>query len=246
MKPLHMPRVDLRYWFAILLASVCGTNLGEYYAHESGLGLGAGLAALAVLCAAVFVIERLDTRVTELYYWLVILIIRTGATNIADTLAFRVRVPEPELSLLLAALIIVFALWQNRGLSPAAYQGPQRTLPPASGPYWCAMLGAGVLGTVDGDVSSHLIGQGPASMLLLALLCFALTLKSWGPLFGGLAVYWIRVVIARTAGTAIGEFLAEDRHLSLGLPTATFFTVLAFFGVALLWRPERTASTRPR
>jgi uncharacterized membrane-anchored protein len=243
MKPIHMPQVDLRYWCAILLASVSGTNLGDYYAHEFGLGLGLGLTALAVLCAAVFVIERLDTRVTQLYYWLVILIIRTGATIIADTLAFRVRVPEPWLSLLLVALIGAFAVWQNRGLPPAAYLGPQRTLPPATAPYWLAMLCAGVLGAVDGNVSSQLIGQGPASMLFFALLCFALTLKNWGPLFGGLAVYWIRVVVARTAGTAIGELLAEDRNLNLGLPTATFFTVLAFFGVALLWRPERTAST---
>lgn len=244
MKPIHMPRIDLRYWVAILLASVCGTNLGDYYAHEAGLGLGLGLVVLALLCGVVFAIERLDGRPTEIYYWLVILIIRTGATNIADTLAFRVRVPEPWLSILLALLIAAFATWQNRGLPPDAYRGPNRTVPPAGAAYWLAMLGAGVLGTVDGDVSSHLVGQGPASVLLLATLCAALLLRSWGPLFGGLAVYWIRVVIARTAGTAIGDFLAEDRRLDIGLGAATVFTVLAFVFLALVWQPRRDDSRR--
>ncbi len=38
MKQIHMPRVDAQYWTATTLASVFGTNLGGFYAHESGLG----------------------------------------------------------------------------------------------------------------------------------------------------------------------------------------------------------------
>ncbi len=29
MKPIHVPRIDNRYWLAILLASVFGTNIGD-------------------------------------------------------------------------------------------------------------------------------------------------------------------------------------------------------------------------
>jgi uncharacterized membrane-anchored protein len=239
MKPEHMPRVDARYWCAILFASICGTNLGDYYAHESGLSLMAGVAGLAALGAIVFLVQRFDVRVTEAYYWLVILIIRTGATNLADYLAFRIRIPEPALSIGLAAAIAVFAVWQNRHLPAEAYRGANRTLPPATTPYWLAMLGAGVLGTVDGDVASHLLGQGPAAVLLTAILLVALGLKDRGPLFGGLLTYWVRIAIARTAGTAIGDFLAEDPHLALGLGNATFLTALAFAGITILWRPRR-------
>lgn len=78
MKSIHVPRVDARYWLAILLASVFGMNLGDLYAHESGLGIGKGLLVLAVLAGVAFVAERFDDRRHELWYWLVILIIRTG------------------------------------------------------------------------------------------------------------------------------------------------------------------------
>lgn len=60
MKQIHTPRVDARYWTAITLASVSGTNLGDFYAHESGLGIIKGLAVLALLAAIAFVIEHRD------------------------------------------------------------------------------------------------------------------------------------------------------------------------------------------
>src|ERR1700761_2927146 len=107
MKLMHTPRIDARYWIAITLASVFGTNMGDFYAHESGLGIVKGLAVLALLTAIVFVAERFEDRRHEAYYWLVIIIIRTGATNIADYLAFRVHVPKLPLSLGLAAIILL-------------------------------------------------------------------------------------------------------------------------------------------
>ena len=103
MKYIHVPRIDARYWTGITLASVFGTNLGDFYAHESGLGIVQGLAVLALLAAIVFVIERFEQRRHQAYYWLVIILIRTGATNIADYLAYRARVPELSLTLGLVA-----------------------------------------------------------------------------------------------------------------------------------------------
>ena len=51
MKLIHTPRVNARYWTAIALASVFGTNLGDFYAHESGLGIVKGLSVLALIAA---------------------------------------------------------------------------------------------------------------------------------------------------------------------------------------------------
>ena len=79
--------MNKRYWTAITLASVFGTNTGDLYAHESGLGIAKGLAVLALLIAVVFAIERFKHRRHEAYYWLVLILIRTGVTNIADYLA---------------------------------------------------------------------------------------------------------------------------------------------------------------
>src|SRR5689334_1658969 len=123
MQKNHVPRIGAGYWGAILLASVFGTNLGDYYAHESGRGIVGGLVVLAALTVPVFVLERFDRRAHAVYYWLVIIIIRTGATNIADYLQFRVHIPQLPLSLALAALIAVFGYWQSRIGAAGARQG---------------------------------------------------------------------------------------------------------------------------
>src|SRR3954447_24868199 len=114
MRYVHTPRVNARYWSAITLASVFGTNLGDLYAHESGLGIVKGLAVLALLAAIGFFAEHFDDRRHKAYYWILIILIRTGATNIADYLAFHVRVPPVALTLGLIGLLCLFGWATHR------------------------------------------------------------------------------------------------------------------------------------
>jgi uncharacterized membrane-anchored protein len=228
-----MPLVDGRYWLGITLASVFGTNLGDFYAHESGLGTGFGLLVLVALVATVFAAERLDRRTSELYYWLVIIIIRTGATNIADYLAYRVRIPSVPLSVGLLVVLAALA-WRAK----PADRTPAGRLPDTGAAYWSAMLTAGVFGTVFGDVCSHLVGQGVASIalgLILGLVLLAARTRAAGTLF----LYWGTVAVARTAGTAIGDWLAENTVLHLGLPLSTLITGCTFVALLLMWRSRR-------
>ena len=242
MKPIHIPHVNGRYWLAILLASVFGTNLGDLYAHESGLGIGLGLLLLAVLAALAFLGERRDQRSHEAWYWLVIIIIRTGATNIADWLAFRLRVPPVALGLGLILLLVALA-WRT---SRVARTGPDtdRVLPATDAVYWAAMLTAGVLGTVLGDDASHGIGEGPASICLGLLLGLVL-LVTRGEV-RSIFTYWGIVAVARTAGTAIGDWLAGNRIINIGLPLSTLLTGVAFVAVLLLWRSRPKGDPRQR
>lgn len=233
MKPFHNPQVNGRYWLAILLASVFGTNLGDLYAHESGLGIGPGVLLLAALAAFAFVGERRDPRPHEAWYWLDIIIIRTGATNIADWLAFRVRVPPLALGLGLVLLLAGLA-WQMHRVARTGHNANRR-LPDTDAVYWAAMLTAGVLGTVLGDDASHAIGEGAASIGLGLLL--GLVLLVTGREVRTIFVYWGTVAVARTAGTAIGDWLAENHIISMGLPLSTLLTGIAFVAVLLLWRP---------
>lgn len=242
MKALHMPVVDGRYWLGILLASVFGTNLGDFYAHEAGLGIGLGLLVLAAIAGGVFAAERFDRRGAEFYYWLVIIIIRTGATNIADYLAYRVHIPALLLSAGLLAILAALA-WQATRVGPAqvgAMRGGR--MPDTGAAYWLAMLTAGVFGTVFGDVCSHLAGQGPAS-LALGLVLVLILVAGWKRAAGAIAFYWGTLAVARTAGTAMGDWLAENKALHIGLPLSTLITGCLFVGVLLVWRsrPMRQA-----
>jgi uncharacterized membrane-anchored protein len=233
MKYIHAPRVDTRYWTAITLASVFGTNMGDFYAHESGLGIVNGLLVLAACAAAVFIVERFENLRHEVYYWLVIMFIRTGATNIADWLAYRAKVPEPWLTLSIAALIAIFAL----GTRSAKSKGETTTtsLPNTNAAYWMAMLGCGVFGTVLGDVCEHKFGEGFSAIALTAILL--VILMAWGKkAVGAMAMYWTIVAVARTAGTGIGDWLADEKFYKIGLSLSTLITGLVFVGVLLFWR----------
>lgn len=235
MKYIHTPRVNARYWTAITLASIFGTNLGDFYAHESGLNIVSGLAVLALLAAVVFVVERLEDRRHEAYYWLVIILIRTGATNIADYLAFRAKIPAFALTLGLLALLCLFGWGTHR--SSRAKLGDSSALPKTDAAYWLAMLTAGVFGTVMGDICEHAMGDGVAAIVLTALL-FAVLLAGRGRAAQIIALYWTTVAVARTAGTALGDWLAESKSLNIGLPHCTLLTGIAFVAVLLFWRSQ--------
>lgn len=229
MQTRHVPRIDRRYWFGILFASIFGTNLGDFYAHESGLGLGLGLLVLVVLFAVTCWVETKDRLEHEIFYWLAIIIIRTGATNIADFLAYRVRIPGLVLTAGLALIIAIF------GWLGSAPRGSGSSLAKTGLSYWGAMLAAGVFGTVAGDISSHDVGQGPASIGLGLVLVLLLTMAK-SRVGTTVALYWCAVALARTAGTCMGDWLAENKLLHIGLPISTLLTGAAFVAILTCWR----------
>jgi uncharacterized membrane-anchored protein len=61
------------------------------------------------------------------------------------------------------------------------------------------------------------------------------------------ALYWFTIAVARTAGTAIGDWLAENERIPIGLPLATLITGLSFVAVLVLWRsrPQAAAQSAP-
>lgn len=174
--------------------------------------------------------EHRDGRPHEAWYWLAI-IVRTGATNIADYLAFRLRIPPSVLGLGLALLLAALA-WRTHRIAPAE-PGADRRLPGTGAAYSAAMLTAGVLGTVLGDDASHSVGQGSASIVLGVL--FAAALLTTGGVVRTITAHWSTVAVARTAGTSIGDWLAENHLLDIGLPLSTLLTGVAFAGLLLLW-----------
>lgn len=238
----HMPRVNARYWSAITFASLFGTNMGDLYAHELGLGIVRGIAILAALAAAVFVVERRDETPRELFYWLVIIIIRTGATNIADF--FKHQMAWSLFGALLAVLMIATGWASTRSHDAEERAAETKGMPKTGSLYWIAMLAAGVFGTFFGDVASHLVGKGPASIGLGILLLGALAQwRRWGA--SRIWLYWLAVAVARTAGTAMGDFLAETKSLGVGLPLSTLITGSVFVLILVLW-PRQAAAVPSR
>ena len=101
------------------------------------------------------------------------------------------------------------------------------------------MLAAGVFGTVGGDIASHTLGGGTASLALVSLLA-GVMIWSYGRASSIIAIYWLTIAVARTAGIAIGDWMAESQMLGLGLQLATVLTTATFIGMVFIWHPPRS------
>jgi len=240
MHPRNLPTIDARYWTAIVAASMCGANTGDFASRILHLGHTKGLLPFALIFALIVWAERHAKRTTELYYWMAIIVVRTAATNLADLGTHDLKLGYVPVELGLAGLMTAMLLMT--GESQRSVRREWRDLPAADTVYWIVMLAAGTLGTALGDwVAGELkLGLGFGSVALAAILGGILLIatryghmtKPW---------YWLSIVAARTLGTTLGDFLASRRGLNLGLWVSTLCTSLLLISILVLWK-SRTAA----
>ena len=85
------------YWTVILTTSTAGTTMSDFLDRTAGLGYAKGAALLVTGLAAVLVawrltegtlsVDRIETRRSELFYWIAILVSNTLGTALGDFLA---------------------------------------------------------------------------------------------------------------------------------------------------------------
>jgi uncharacterized membrane-anchored protein len=240
----HLPTLNARYWVALCLASIFGANMGDFFAHNIGLGHVAGLPFLAVAFGAVLLAAHADKTSRKAYYWVAIILVRTAATNLADFAAGDLHQPRPwiiaGLTLALAATLYVSYPASGRYRTEAPRE--TKVLYADTG-YWIGMLLAGTLGTVIGDYVSHNLhfGDAEASVILGGLLVLLIAI-GWQRLLWTIPYYWLTVVMVRSAGTVVGDLLA-GRNL-LGLASSTLVTGLAFTAALLFWHDRKSKRFR--
>jgi uncharacterized membrane-anchored protein len=237
MQQIHLPTLGTRYWAALCLASIFGANMGDFFAHNLGLGHVAGLPFQALALIIVVVSERFDRNVHQAYYWTAIIIVRTAATNFADFACGDMKLPRLLVMAGLAALLVaaLLASWQFvwRGQPEKACDGG--LVLRADAGYWTSMFIAGTLGTVIGDYCSHNLRlEDAGAALVLGSLLALLFVATRNGLLQSLSYYWLTIVAVRAAGTVVGDLLA-GRHM-LGLPTSTLFTGILFVGLLTAWK----------
>jgi uncharacterized membrane-anchored protein len=230
------PKIGPRYWTAILIASMCGTNAGDFFPDVLKLSTGVGLLILIGLFALIVIADRMTQHGNEAFYWLAILVVRAAATNVADysigSMHFSYITVSAALAVLLGILLIMHV---NSG--PKATTGD---LPPTNAFYWFTMLTAGSLGTVIGDGVGHAFSSVQIGVPIsagLATLTFAIILGARSGLkWTTGTAYWVAVVAVRWWGTNFGDMLAF--FLSLTVSLVATGAVLAL--VLIFWRAPLT------
>jgi uncharacterized membrane-anchored protein len=222
---------------------MAGANTGDFAARYLHLGHTGGLLPLALIFLAIVWAETRARRTTELYYWLAIIVLRTGATNLADLMTHDLHLGYPLTLAALTALIIavlLFVYWRDGGAATAASDG--RKLPATDSAYWIAMLTAGTLGTAGGDFVADEVGLGVGYGSLVLFAIFLVVLLG-ATRIGKMSLfwYWAAIVAARTAGTTMGDFLPGRRGLDLGLPLSTTITLTMLAAIVIIWRAREGA-----
>jgi uncharacterized membrane-anchored protein len=244
----NLPTIDGRYWVAIVVASMAGANTGDFAARYLHLGHTLGLVPLALIFCLIVWLEQRSKVATEAYYWLAIIVLRTGATNLADLATHDLKLGYGlTLAGLTVFLIAVLIFERMREGSPETARMDDRPKLPATNlPYWIAMLTAGTLGTAAGDwVADELaLGVGWGSVftgaIFLAVLFVSIRFRRMT-----IPWYWASIVAARTAGTVMGDFLANRHGLSLGLPISTACTLTLLACIVIFWCSSNTAKSAP-
>jgi uncharacterized membrane-anchored protein len=235
-----LPRIDGRYWLALSAASIFGTNTGDFVAGYLHIGHLAGLPWLLALFAAILLLERVSPVKTPLWFWAAIITMRTAATNVGDAfhdfgLGFGVSVP-----IMLVLFIASVALYAR--LTPARSAGDDTVKVNTS--YWVAMMLAGVLGTVGGDLAARWLSNPGAATTFFLIAAVAIAYFGRRGILLAAAPYWATVGLIRTAGTAGGDTVAH----TIGLAPSTVFTGILFlvFVVASSRTPAATAAAAAR
>src|SRR3954470_17084224 len=128
MQTRNLPVISGRYWIAILVASMCGANTGDFLSHNLNLGHYRGLLPLAVIFAVIIWAEKRARIATEAYYWLAIIVLRTAATNLADLCTHDLKLGYGATEIGLTLLLIAF-LVADRSRSPSITSVAQQDRP---------------------------------------------------------------------------------------------------------------------
>lgn len=246
MQSKHLPALGPRFWGALCFASVFGANMGDFFAHNLGLGHVAGLPFLAAAFAVIVIVERFDRSAHEAWYWLAIVVVRTAATNLADFFCGDLKQPRLWVmaGLAVALAAVVAFVWRRwRQSTDPAQRDPRLLVLRADTGYWMSMLVAGTLGTVLGDYVSHdlHLSLAVASLVLGLVLAAFFAIGSRGLIWTS-AFYWSTVVLVRAAGTTVGDFFAHRNMLGLALGTAASGAAFVLFLV--LWNGRQPAAPR--
>ena len=231
-----LPRINTRYWLALSAASIFGTNTGDFVAGYLHLGHLAGLPWLLAAFLAIVALERASPVKTPLWFWAAIIVMRTAATNVGDAfhdfrMGFGISVPVSLLLFVLTATLYA-------RLAPSRAVGDDTVRVNAA--YWVAMMMAGVLGTVGGDLAARWLSEPGAAFLFFALAATSIAYFGRRGVLLGAAAYWISVGLVRTAGTAAGDAIAHR----IGLAPATVLTGVVFLA-RVVFSSRSPAVVRP-
>ncbi|MFI4998434.1 MAG: hypothetical protein ACHQK9_01035 [Reyranellales bacterium] len=246
----HVPSIGARSWTILLVASICGANVGDILTQFLVMGFVGRMLLLAAVLTLIFTGERYDRSKTHAWYWMAVVIIQAASTKLGDFLTIDLGFGRGAVIASLAALLVItfvvvrsstaFFISEHMIARPGAAAKPM-----ADAAHWMAMVVASTLGSVASDFCTLGLGLGAVrgSLLLTGLLVGIFWLQRLRGT-NRMLFYWLAITLVRADGNALGDVIVRNSHLPAGLPLSATLTAIAMVVLLFLW--PRDSGRMPR
>jgi len=231
-----VPEVTILFWVVKILSTTVGETAADYLNENVGLGLSATTAIMALLLAAVLVVQFTVRRYIPSVYWLAVVLISVVGTLFSDNLVDNFGVSLWTTTAIFGAgLVVSFVAWfrSERTLSIHSIVTRRR-----EAFYWLAILFTFALGTSAGDLIAEKLAVGyfPSALIFGGVIA-VITAIYYGFKTNAVLAFWAAYVITRPFGASMGDFLtAPTKDGGLGLGTnGTSALFIAIIVACVVW-----------
>lgn len=238
----HVPKIGLRYWIVLLLATTVGAYAGYLMTIPFGLPLGIKLIPLSAILIVIFLLESRATAPTDAWYWAAVTVIEAAGTRIANISTAHLGLDHLYLVVGLAALLgTTLAVGRSDETRLISRLQIERARPTADPTHWIGMIVVSILGAVASDLARNELQLGPAiaGAAFAAMLCgiyalFRLTRTN------RLFLFWAAIAVMRAEGGCVGQIVGQQLSHGLGrgpgLAVGATLLVGLLVGLLVLWR----------
>ncbi|MCW2788293.1 MAG: hypothetical protein JWP56_596 [Aeromicrobium sp.] len=231
-----VPQVTVVFWVVKILSTTVGETAADFLNDNVGLGLSATTALMALLLAAVLIVQLSATRYVPWIYWLAVVLISVVGTLFSDNLVDNLGVSLWTTTAIFAAgLVVSFLAWYRSEKTLSIHTIVTRR---REAYYWLTILFTFALGTSAGDLVAEKLAVGylPSALVFGAVIA-AITAAFYGLRANAVVAFWAAYIVTRPFGASMGDFLtASTKDGGLGIGTnGTSALFLAIIVACVVW-----------
>jgi uncharacterized membrane-anchored protein len=234
-----VPALTAAFWVIKILATTLGETGGDALSMQLNLGyLVSTLIFLGFFLVAVTA-QVAGKRFHPLFYWACVVATTTVGTTTSDYFDRTLGLGYVKSSaILLAAVIVVLAIWRRTTGSIAADRITSRSNEVF---YWITILVSNTLGTALGDFTADNLGLGfQGGALLFAGLIALVAALHFFTRAPTAILFWAAYVLTRPLGATLGDTLTKPLDKGgLDLSRINSSLVIAVIMIAAVWLTER-------
>ncbi len=231
-----VPEVTLLFWVVKILSTTVGETAADFLNQNVGLGLSATTALMAVLLAAVLVVQFSANKYIPWVYWLAVVLISVVGTLFSDNLVDNLGVSLWTTSAIFGTgLVLSFIAWYRSEKTLSIHTIVTRR---REAFYWLTILFTFALGTSAGDLVAEKLAVGylPSALIFGGVIA-AITAAFFALRLNAVIAFWAAYIITRPFGASMGDYLtAPTKDGGLGLGTnGTSAIFLAIIVACVAW-----------